>query len=146
MNLSEFNFQTPIHIRFSDIDMLGHVNNAIYLTYMEYARLPYFRKVFGELIDWKETGLIIAKTLVNYKRPIFLRDNLYVAVRTTEVGDKSFTTEYAFFVKEADVDVLVATGEIVLVCINYQTGKTFSMPDEWRTAIKMNDSTIALKI
>ncbi len=146
MKLSEFNYQAPIHIRFSDIDMLGHVNNAIYLTYMEYARLPYFEKVFGELIDWKETGLIIAKTEVNYKRPIYLKDNLIIGVRTKSVGDKSFTTEYGFFVVNDGQEVLVATGEIILVCINYLTGKTFSMPDVWKNAIKLNDNNLALNL
>lgn len=146
MKLSEFNYQSTIHIRFSDIDMLGHVNNAVYLTYMEYARLPYFEKVFGELIDWKETGLIIAKTEINYKRPIYLKDNLVIGVRTKSVGDKSFTTEYGFFVSNNGEEVLVASGEIILVCINYLTGKTFTMPDEWRNAIKLNDNNLVLNL
>src|SRR5690606_14687582 len=146
MKLSEFNYQAPIHIRFSDIDMLGHVNNAIYLTYMEYARLPYFEKVFGTLIDWKETGLIIAKTEVNYKRPIYLKDNLIIGVRTKSVGDKSFTTEYGFVVISEGEEGLVAACEFISVCIAYLTGKTSSMPDEWKNAMRVNDTKCALSL
>ena len=43
--------QSPIQIRFVDLDQFGHVNNAIYLSYLEVARLPYFERIIGE-IDW----------------------------------------------------------------------------------------------
>lgn len=145
MQLSEFNHTRHIQIRFSDIDMLGHVNNAIYLTYAEFARVPYFEKVFGKLIDWKETGLILAKAEIQYKKPVYLNDELIVGVRTTTVGEKSFVSEYGFFVKNDSGYVLVATGETVLVCMNYLEGKTFKMPDSWKEAIRNHDSNPALK-
>lgn len=146
MLLSEFNFQIPIQIRFSDIDMLGHVNNAVYLTYIEYARVPYFEKIFGELIDWKESGLILAKSEILYKKPIYLNDELIIGLRTSHVGDKSFKTEYGFFIKKESETVLAATAETVLVCMNYKSGSTFVMPESWRNAIKLNDLNPSLAL
>ena len=55
---------TPIQIRFHDIDQLGHVNNANYLTYFEVARMAYFKTLVKKEIDWESTGLILANTSV----------------------------------------------------------------------------------
>ena len=42
-----------IQVRFSDLDTLGHVNNAVYLSYFEMARIAYFTPLLGENWDWK---------------------------------------------------------------------------------------------
>ena len=42
-----FKFSTQIEVRFRDLDALGHVNNAVYLTYFEIARLHYCKHLFG---------------------------------------------------------------------------------------------------
>ena len=49
-----FKHFSPVHIRFNDIDILGHVNNAVQQYYFDIARLDYFRDVFKEAVDWKE--------------------------------------------------------------------------------------------
>ncbi len=42
----DFHYLTPFDVRFRDLDSLGHVNNAVYLTYFEIARIGYWRKLF----------------------------------------------------------------------------------------------------
>ncbi|MGQ3013705.1 MAG: acyl-CoA thioesterase [Flavobacteriales bacterium] len=145
MQISGFNYVVPVQVRFADTDALGHVNNAVYLSYIEMARVIYFREVFGELIDWKSTGLILAKAEVNYKRPLYISDELHVALRTKSIGEKSFVSEYGLFVKKGDEYTLISTAETVLVCIDYTTGKTFAMPDSWRSAIFERDANPALQ-
>ena len=60
------NKQTPykIEIRFSDCDRYKHVNNAVYLTYFEQARIHYFGEILGENWDWTKNGVILKKHFV----------------------------------------------------------------------------------
>jgi acyl-CoA thioester hydrolase len=44
--MPDFRFNYPIEVRFSDTDAMGHVNNAVYLTYFEQARLAYWRELW----------------------------------------------------------------------------------------------------
>jgi acyl-CoA thioester hydrolase len=48
MDYSQFKHQLPIQIRFVDIDAFGHVNNAVFASYYEMARVAYFDQVLGE--------------------------------------------------------------------------------------------------
>ena len=86
--ISDYKFKTPIAIRFSDIDAVGHVNNAIYLTYFEVARFAYWK----EITDWnlRKDGVIVGRSEVNYLKPITLEDEIYCYVRTTRIGNSSF--------------------------------------------------------
>ena len=55
-----------IQVRFSDLDVLGHVNNTIYLSYFEMARVHYFKELLGEGWDWNKFGIVLAKNEVEY--------------------------------------------------------------------------------
>ncbi|MBC7745311.1 MAG: thioesterase family protein, partial [Flavobacterium sp.] len=56
MSLNSFNYKIPLHVRFADIDLFGHVNNAVYLTYFEIARSSYWSEVIQW--NWNEMGII----------------------------------------------------------------------------------------
>src|SRR6185295_2069638 len=94
-----FKHKTPIQIRFKDIDALNHVNNANHVTYFELARVNYFDDVVNEEINWSEQGIILASISVEYKAPIFIKDNIFVYTRCTRLGNKSFDLAYSL-VKE----------------------------------------------
>ena len=49
-----------IFVRLTDLDILGHVNNAIYLTYFEMARMHYFAEMVGTEWNWMEEGVVLA--------------------------------------------------------------------------------------
>jgi acyl-CoA thioesterase FadM len=70
--------KTTIQLRFSDIDMLRHVNNAKFATFMENARMQFYRDLIAQQHDWNETGLIIARLEFDFKIPVFLNDDFYV--------------------------------------------------------------------
>ena len=63
----------PVHlqIRFADIDSMGHVNNAVYLSYFEYTRLHYFKALLPANWDWVSNGIILAQTEVSFLNPYF---------------------------------------------------------------------------
>lgn len=106
-----------IHVRFADCDMMGHVNNAVYLSYFEQARMHYFAQMVDENWDWKKNGIILVKNEVTYLKPILLHDEPLVCMQLKVIGRSSFTLVYVVKVKE----VTVATGESKLVCFDFSS-------------------------
>ena len=106
----------PIAVRFRDIDGMGHVNNAVYFTYVEGARTEYLMQVMGakrmDEVDW-----IVATASLEFKRPVAYGDPIEVRVRPTKVGTTSFTLFYE--IRDARDDGLVAQGETVIVMYDY---------------------------
>jgi acyl-CoA thioester hydrolase len=127
---------TPIQIRFVDIDKLGHVNNATFLSYFETARVAYFQQLFGDIIDWVKTGMIIAKTTIEYKVPVFLEDDIYVYTKITRFGGKSFDISNYLMKKHGNSHVFCCEATSTLVCVNYDTKETVLVPEEWKKRVE----------
>ena len=128
-----FKHSTPIQIRFSDIDAMGHLNNAIYLTYFEIARVRYLDLIPN--IDWddKRYGLIVAKAEVNFKAPVFLSDIIEVHIRTSHIGTKSFAVEYEMVKVLANGErSIAATGTTVQVAYDYIEHKSVPLLEQWK--------------
>lgn len=126
-----FRHQTAIQVRFKDVDSLGHVNNANHLTYMELARMNYFKEVVTATNDWTKTGFILAKIVIDYVEPILLDDTVSVFTRCSRTGNKSFDLEYEIVKQVNDEYVLLAKGSTVLVCYNYETLKSIPINSLW---------------
>ncbi len=137
--IMSFKHKTDIQIRFKDIDQLGHVNNANHITYFETSRVNYFKDVFKNETNWKETGLILAHTEITYKNPIFLEDTISCYTKVSKIGNKSFDMENLIVKSSNSQDIIVAYGKSVLVCLNYLSKETIPIPTEWIQKIKQYD-------
>lgn len=124
--------QSTIEIRFRDIDSMGHVNNAVYLSYFEQARMAYFKELVGGDWDWNNNGILIAKHEIEYKLPVLLNDSVYVETWCESIGNSSLVMAYKVFKSES---ILCTTGKTVLVCFDYKSEATTSVPQEWRDKI-----------
>jgi acyl-CoA thioester hydrolase len=122
--------KTKIQIRFSDCDMLQHVNNAVYLQYFETSRIKFFKTEIPDW-DWKKQGIILLKNTVEYKIPLLLTDDCEVLVDCIHIGTKSFTLSYKVMVG----DVLKCYGESVLVCFDFYENKTIELPSDLKTVL-----------
>jgi acyl-CoA thioester hydrolase len=122
--VSDYKYKTPVAIRFSDIDAVGHVNNAIYLTYFEEARLSYWRNA----INWnlQEDGVIVGRSEVTYLKPITLTDEIACYVRTTRIGNSSFDVMHILVKITPAGEEICTTGKTV--CISYDYGANKSIP------------------
>ncbi|MFZ9612378.1 MAG: acyl-CoA thioesterase [Crocinitomicaceae bacterium] len=120
-----------IHVRLTDLDILGHVNNAMYLTYFEMARMHYFSELVGDHWNWMEEGVVLVKNEVEYIKPILLHDIPYVSIHLIHMGTKSFTLGYEIKVK----DVLVTKGSSTLVAFNSKTQSSIEIPKKMKEAI-----------
>ncbi len=128
--LSDYNYKTPIIIRFSDIDAVGHVNNAVYLTYFEDARLNYWR----EAIQWnlRKNGVIVGRSEVNYLKPITLEDDIFCYVRTTRIGNSSFDVMHVLVRVTPSGEEICTTGKTVCISYDYATNKSIPIPSTER--------------
>ena len=88
-----------IQIRYSDIDLMGHVNNAVYLNYFEYTRVHYFDKLLGKEWDWEHEGFILVQNKVEYITPLLLKDKPIIEMSIGAVGNKSFVLHYEIRLK-----------------------------------------------
>jgi acyl-CoA thioester hydrolase len=129
--LAEYPFHYRIEVRFSDLDALGHVNNAVYATYFESARIAYYQRLVGGSLD--RLGIILAELTISYKAPAHFGDELLVGVRVSKIGGKSFTMDYA--IARVGDGALIATGQSVLVAYDYAAGRSVPVSDEFRVRV-----------
>jgi acyl-CoA thioester hydrolase len=131
-----FRYKLPIEVRFADLDVLGHLNNAKYLTYIEQARIVYVRDICGWEGNWKQLGMILARTEIDYKLPIDFEHQAYAYVRVSRLGSKSFDMEYLVTrQKGATEEEIAATVKTVMVAYDYQQDTSIPVPDSWRERI-----------
>lgn len=126
---------TPIQIRFSDIDSMGHVNNAVYLNYFEYARMMYINELVGKDWDWINKGMLLANNNVDYLKPVVLNDKVEIDTCCVKIGNKSFILEYNLYVQRNGERIKCTTGTSTLVSFNYTENKTIPVPDEFKQAM-----------
>ncbi|MCC6904346.1 MAG: acyl-CoA thioesterase, partial [Anaerolineae bacterium] len=94
-DLSLFRFSHPVEVRYADCDMLQHVNNARYFSYMEVARVWYYRSVLDWRGDARSFATILARAECDFRQPLVLGDTAQVYMRTARIGTKSYDFEYA---------------------------------------------------
>ena len=128
--MSEFDYEVEMEVRFRDLDPMGHINNAVYATYLEQARVKYVEDVVGKEV--METGAVVADLNVEFQRPIDYQESVTIAVRSGELGTSSIPVEYEI---RADGSV-AATAETTMVTYDREAGEPQPIPDDWREAIE----------
>lgn len=122
-----FTIEQPVVWR--DLDALGHVNNAVYATYFENARLEYITQLHqGDHLFLRK--LILADLQITFKSPAFLRERLVIGVRVSEIRTSSFVVESQIVEKETGR--LVATSQAVLVHYDYDVNRSKPVAPELR--------------
>jgi acyl-CoA thioester hydrolase len=127
-----FRFSTALDVRWRDLDALNHVNNAVYFSYLEQARVHYVRNLGIELRVPSGLGFILAEASCQFHLPLRLGERVTVRTRVSELGNSSFIFVYRI---EGDDGRLVASGRSVQVCYDYGSEQSVPLPDEWRRAI-----------
>ena len=115
-------------VRFRDLDGMGHVNNAVYSTYLEQARLAWFGSEDGPPLE----DVILARTEIDFRSPTSLGETIEIGVRPSRLGTKSFELEYELRAGGR----LVAEARSVLVGYDYDRGESVPVPERWRRRLK----------
>ena len=115
-----------IYVRFADLDLMGHVNNSVYLSYFEVARVHYFSELLGVDWDWNEKGILLVRNEIDYIKPVLLHDKPSITIFTEKIGTKSFVLGYELTVNGE----LYTKGFSTLVCFNKSKNETVKVSGE----------------
>ena len=127
--------------RFRDTDAMGHLNNAVYVTYFEVARMEYWRAMTGET-NYMEVPFILAHTSIDFRSPAFVHEELAIGIRVSRIGTSSF--ECAYRIAEKTTDRLVCEGRSVQVIFDYAKGASYPMSDALRAQVRAFEGDPAL--
>lgn len=131
----EFSFFTEEVVRFSDVDMYGHLNNVVPFSYFEHARIEYFKSLQVKS-NWgseDEKYIPVAADLqCDYLKQVYYGEKLRIYVKTARIGNSSLDLHY--MVKN-EKDEIVLTGRGALVQINKETGKPVPWTEEEKTIL-----------
>jgi acyl-CoA thioester hydrolase len=111
-------------VRFRDLDGMRHVNNAVFSTYLEQARLAWF----GDDEEMPLRDVILARTEIDFRAPLGLGEIVEIGVRPSRLGTKSFELEYELRANGRTV----AAAKSVLVGYDYERAESTPVPDRWR--------------
>jgi len=137
-----FRYRHAVEVRFRDTDAMGHVNNAVYLTYFELARAGYYRAVTGRVFETlaeTEQSMIMAHARVEYWAPVFFGESVVVACRTAWVSRSSFSLEYRLTAADDSPrgpGRRLADGESIQVMYDYAAGRPMRLPAAMARALE----------
>jgi acyl-CoA thioester hydrolase len=126
--------------RFSDLDIYNHVNNAVYLTYFEEARVAFSRAAGLRALYTREAATILARAEIDYKAPSLLGDALHIDVWCDEIRRSSFS--YAYRIRRPATGTLIATGKSVQVCFNFELNAAVRIPESWRALLEQHRAAL----
>jgi acyl-CoA thioester hydrolase len=130
-------FEVIIPVQFRDLDCMGHVNNAVYFSYMEQARVEFCNR-FPEM-DFRKPenrsgkSFILARISCDFKRPVGMGETVIVSVTIPRIGNSSF--DIAYSLRLADTAQIVAEGKSVQVFYDYTAGKSIPLTESLRNML-----------
>ena len=129
-----FTYTHPITVRYRDLDPQGHVNNSVYLTYLEAGRIGYYQQVGIYHPDQTLlTGMVVVRNEIDYLAPIQLGQAIEVRLRVEKLGTKSIT--FAFQMDTLPAGKSLALGRSVMVAYDNETEEGIPIPAAWREKI-----------
>ena len=120
-------------VRFSDLDGFGHVNNAIFSTYLEQARLAWFGEA-GPDEPMALQDVILARTEIDFRSPVVFGETVEIGLRPSRLGTKSFELEYELRSRGR----VVAEARSILVGYDYETARSVEVPERWRRRLSVD--------
>jgi acyl-CoA thioester hydrolase len=129
---ADVDHEKQIEIRWVDLDVYGHVNHAVYLTYLEEARDEWLGRTLGDPASvW---SYVVARVAIDYRRELKLDDDVVVArCGLARIGNSSITTREAVSTSGGEIS---AEAEAVLVARDDETGRSRPLTDVERAAFE----------
>ena len=134
MSETRWTVVTPLRPRFRDTDAMGHINNAVYVTYLEVARQEYWRAFKGGEANYRVVPFILARVEVDFRSEALMHELLELSIRCVYVGRKSFGFEYE--IRESTTQRLVVAARTVQVFYDYATKQSVAAPAEMRAHLE----------
>ncbi len=126
-------FTTDIQMRFRDIDGMGHVNNSVYLSYIELARTQFYMQV-AQKRTLEEIDFILAHVDIDFESQATWGDQVRVAAWPSKIGTSSFTLSYE--ISESKSGRVLARAKSVLVSYDYEKREPKPIPAYFRALLE----------
>ena len=128
-----FRHKLPIQIRFNDIDLFGHVNNAVYFNFFDLGKTNYFEVTAQNKVDWKNVGMVVAGMQVEFFSPIFFSEKIEVQTTVSELGNRSFKLVQQIVNSESnEVKCICFT---TMVGYDPSTSRSSDISAKWKEAV-----------
>lgn len=122
--------RVPVHRRFSDLDPLGHVNNVVFVDYLQEGRVGFMRQIGLPVGTVRQ---VVVTQDLTFRKPLVLHpDPVIVETWVTRLGGSSYDFAYRIYDEVGD---LAAEGSTTMACIDHETGRPVRLPAELRAAI-----------
>jgi acyl-CoA thioester hydrolase len=129
----EYRHRTSLQVRFRDIDAFGHVNNAVFFSYVEQARIRYLLDILQPVEPFDRMPLILARVELDFRSPIEFGEEVTVETRVDRIGRTSFGMRHRM---TAGTEArLVGDVQTVLVTYDYTAARPMPVPDDWRSRL-----------
>jgi len=128
--LDDFRYRLDLRVTFRDIDFYRHVNNAVYITWMESARIDYCGVAFDRPLGASQ-NVIMASQSFDYEQQVQFDERLVIGCRCSRIGARSLDLVYELWRGEERV----GHGFSALVAFDYAANHSIPVPDEWRERI-----------
>ncbi|MGE5354284.1 MAG: acyl-CoA thioesterase [Acidobacteriota bacterium] len=144
--MDSFNHKVSFRVQFHEVDLLGVVNNAVYFSYFETARIVYLKAIgqFRDVNKMKpgDNFFLIARNECDYVEPAVFDDEINVYTRVGSIKNSSFTFEHV--VENARDGRILAKGGGVMVHINSSERKSTPLPEDFYRSVMTYDSEVKI--
>ena len=128
-----FRHSIPVQMRFNDIDMLGHLNNSVYMEFMDLGKASYFKTVLPQRIDWKQINVVIVNINCDFFAPAYFHEPLEVMTAVTSVSERSFKLEQR--IVNAKTGEVKCIGRTIMAGFDVKTAQSAPISAEWLEAL-----------
>ena len=118
----DYFFHHRTKTRWKDLDAFQHINNAVFLSYIEDARIVLLKRW---KINYEEKSLIVASVKIDYIKQVLHPSKLIIGQKVSRIGTKSFDIESVIFNKECNE--LVCKSIVTSVAFNFKLNKTIEV-------------------
>ncbi len=130
---------TEVQVRFSDIDMLRHVNNIVLQQYYDLGKIDYFRNVVGMPAIWTEEAFIVVSTKVDFIEEVRMDDKIVVETSITKIGTKSLTFHQDMV--DFTTRKVKSRNESVMVAFDLNQRVSMEIKPQWRQSIEEHEAS-----
>lgn len=125
-----FTNRLPLQIRFSDVDVVGHVNNIVYFAFYDTGKAAFMTELLGRSVTWKEVDTVVANVDCAFISPIFYGEKIEVLTTCTAIHDKSF--KLLQMIRNEETGEVKSVCETVMVSFDPSIQKAAPLSEEWR--------------
>ncbi len=128
---------TPIQIRFSDIDGMGHVNNSVYWNYFDLGRVEYLQQSLGDDFEARDETVVLVHVEANYMAETRLKDTIAVQTRVVGIGERSIKMRQE--IVDTQTGVVRVSSYSVLSGFSKRTHQSLPIKPEWRERMTIEE-------